>query len=370
MKNNFTIHRRVLKILLVLVIISIIGFCIFLGLSISGKNRLYRNSVNKKPDLASATVQWEEESESGEGVVDKPIFTPEEDDTNWEEGDLRYKGVHYRYNDQMLTFLFLGIDKDGTVKEAKNDKDGGQSDAIFLLCLDPKTKVASLIGVNRDTMTDIDIYSESGEYLMTTKAQLTLQHGYGDGMELSCERSVDAVSKLFYNLPIHAYCAINLGAVPKINDAVGGVDVKALETVKSQGTVVFQEGVDYHLKGNLATIYLQSRDCESFESAGRRTERQKQYLLAYADTAKAAVKKDATLLVSLYNTITKYMVTDITLDEVTYFSTQVAVYKLDSKHIYSLKGETKMGEKFEEFYVDEKAMYELILKVFYDVIED
>jgi hypothetical protein len=29
-----------------------------------------------------------------------------------------------------------------------------------------------------------------------------------------------------------------------------------------------------------------------------------------------------------------------------------------------------MGEKFEEFYVDEKAMYEMILKVFYDVIED
>lgn len=375
MKNNFTIHRSVLKVLLVLVIILILGVLVFVGLTVSGKNRLYKKSVNKRPDLASVVAaDWEDETQeaSGEGEVieKKPILITEEDSDNWEEGDIRYKGVHYRYNEEMLTFLFLGIDKDGTVKEAKNDIDGGQSDAIFLLALNPKTKEASLIGINRDTMTDVDVYAPSGEYLMTTKAQLTLQHGYGDGKELSCERSLAAVSKLFYNLPIHGYCAINLGAIPKINDAVGGVDLVALETIKSGNKVIFKEGQKVHLKGKQATQYLQSRDCDSFESAGRRTERQKQYLLAYADTAKGAVKKDATIFVSLFNTISKYMVTDVTVDEVTYFSTQIADYKLDGDHVFSLKGETRMGEKFEEFYVDEKAMYEMILKVFYDVIED
>ncbi len=375
MKNNFTIHRSVLKVLLVLVIILILGVLVFVGLTVSGKNRLYKKSVNKRPDLASVVAaDWEDETQeaSGESEVTekKPILITEEDSDNWEEGDIRYKGVHYRYNEEMLTFLFLGIDKDGTVKEAKNDIDGGQSDAIFLLALNPKTKEASLIGINRDTMTDVDVYAPSGEYLMTTKAQLTLQHGYGDGKELSCERSLAAVSKLFYNLPIHGYCAINLGAIPKINDAVGGVDLVALETIKSGNKVIFKEGQKVHLKGKQATQYLQSRDCDSFESAGRRTERQKQYLLAYADTAKGAVKKDATIFVSLFNTISKYMVTDVTVDEVTYFSTQIADYKLDGDHVFSLKGETRMGEKFEEFYVDEKAMYEMILKVFYDVIED
>lgn len=375
MKNNFTIHRSVLKVLLVLVIILILGVLVFVGLTVSGKNRLYKKSVNKKPDLASVVaIDWEDETQegSGEGEVTekKPILITEEDSDNWEEGDIRYKGVHYRYNEEMLTFLFLGIDKDGTVKEAKNDIDGGQSDAIFLLTLNPKTKEASLIGINRDTMTDVEVYAPSGEYLMTTKAQLTLQHGYGDGKELSCERSLAAVSKLFYNLPIHGYCAINLGAIPKINDAVGGVDLVALETIKSGNKVIFKEGQKVHLKGKQATQYLQSRDCDSFESAGRRTERQKQYLLAYADTAKGAVKKDATIFVSLFNTISKYMVTDVTVDEVTYFSTQIADYKLDGDHVFSLKGETRMGDEFEEFYVDEKAMYELILKVFYDVIED
>jgi hypothetical protein len=38
--------------------------------------------------------------------------------------------------------------------------------------------------------------------------------------------------------------------------------------------------------------------------------------------------------------------------------------------MYSLQGETKMGEEHEEFYADEKALFELILKVYYDVIDD
>lgn len=374
MKSNFTIHRSVLKVLLVLVILLILGMLTFVILQISGKNRLYKKSENKRPDLASVAVNWEvDETEEGETQTGKKAneFVPEmEDDENWEEGDIRYKGVHYRYNEQMLTFLFLGIDKAGTVKEAKNEKDGGQSDAIFLLALNPKTKQASLIGVNRDTMTDVEVYADTGEYLMTTTEQLTLQHGYGDGKEISCERSVAAVSRLFYNLPIHGYCSINYGAIPKINDAVGGVNLTALETITSGSKVIFKEGEKLHLVGTQATTYLRSRDTDSFGSAGRRTERQKQYLLAYADSAKKAVKKDATLLVTLYNTISKYMVTDVTVDELAYFSTQVSDYKIDSEHMYSLKGETVMGEKFEEFYVDEKAMYELILEVFYDVIKD
>ncbi|MBR4733499.1 MAG: LCP family protein [Lachnospiraceae bacterium] len=376
MKNSFKIRRGVLKFFMWLIIICVIGFIIFLGLRISGKNRLYRKSENKRPDLNVAMADWAmEEGNDADADTDVPtesvpLIQIDEDNENWEEGDIRYKGVHYRYNDEMLTFLFLGIDKKGTVKEAKNSLDGGQSDAIFLLALNPKTMEASVIGINRDTMADIDMYSQNGTFLGTVQAQLTLQHGYGDGKEQSCERSVAAVSKLFYNLPIHGYCAINLGAIPKINDAVGGVDLVVLEDITSDNKLIFKEGQQVHLKGENAAKYLRARDCTSFGSAGRRTERQKQYLLAYADTAKKAIKKDVSLLVKLYNTIKKYMVTDVTVDEVSYFSTQVADYKFDKEHIYSVPGETQMGEKFEEFYVDEKGMYELILKVFYDVIED
>lgn len=372
MKNNFTIHRSILKVLLVLIILVVVGVLVFVGLQISGKNRLYNKSDSKRPDLAGVEITWgEDDKESSETSGSaQQILVTQEDSDNWQEGDVRYKGVHYRYNDQMLTFLFLGIDKEGTVKEAKNGIDGGQSDAIFLLALNPKKKNATLISINRDTIADIDVYDKAGNFLKTVKGQLTLQHGYGDGKSISCERSVAAVSRLMYNLPIHGYCAINYGAIPKINDAIGGVDLVSLEDITSGSKVIFKEGQSIHLKGDQAVTYLRSRDCDSFESAGRRTERQKQYLAAYAEKAVEAIKKDVTLMVSLYNTISKYMVTDITVDEVSYFSTQIGEYRFGETDIRSLQGETVMGEKFEEFYLDEQALYELILEVFYDTIDD
>ena len=103
MKNNFKIHRVVLKILLWIVVICFVGFLIFVGLQISGKNRLYKKSANKTPDLHVAEIDWGEESsesgneESGEATTSQPILVTQEDTDNWEEGDIRFKGVHYRY---------------------------------------------------------------------------------------------------------------------------------------------------------------------------------------------------------------------------------------------------------------------------------
>ena len=378
MKSNFKIHRIFLKILLALVILMVIGVLVFVGLQISGKKRLYEKSGSNRPDLSGAFASLEtvtsDENQDGEESGNQNGKTisliVEEDSSNWEEGDVRYEGIHYRYNSEMLTFLFLGVDKQGTVQAAKNGLDGGQSDVLMLLAVNPKTKIASLINIHRDTMADIDVYTENGSYLGVSKKQITLQHGYGDGKEISCQRSVNAVSRLFYNLPIHGYCAINMGAIPKINDAVGGVEVVVQEDVADGGKIFFKAGQTVKLKGEQATRFLRSRDCDVFGSAGNRSERQKQYITAYAATAKQAIKKDATVLVSLFNTISKYMVTDITVDEVSYFSTQALSYSMTDSNIYSLKGETVMGEKFEEYYLDEKALLELVLKVFYDVIDD
>lgn len=379
MKSNFKIHRLFLKILLALIILAVIGVLAFVGLQISGKKRLYEKNGDKRPDLSGALTSIDlssvDENESGEGSesdkkANSASLIVEEESDNWEEGDVRYNGVHYRYNSEMLTFLFLGIDKDGTVKKAKNGIDGGQSDVLMLLAVNPKTKVASLINIHRDTMADVDIYDEDGNYLGTTKKMITLQHGYGDGKELSCERSVNAVSRLFYNMPIHGYCAINMGAIPKINDAVGGVEVVIQDDLEYNGKILYKAGQTVKLKGNAATAFLRSRDCNEFGSAGKRSDRQKQYIKAYAAAATKAIKNDVTVLAKLYNTISKYMVTNITVDEVSYFSTQVGDYSFGDANIYSLKGETIMGEKFEEYHLDEKALLELVLEVFYDVIDD
>lgn len=163
---------------------------------------------------------------SGEAPV---LESTESTEEGWQDGWIRYNGQIYAYNEDIMTFLVMGVDNDDVVKKAKDGLSGGQADAMFLAVMNPHDKSVSIIAVNRNAMALVDVYDEDGVYMGQYTKQITLQHGYGDGMELSCERSVAAVSRLFYNLPISGYAAINMGAIPALNDAVGGVQVTVLD---------------------------------------------------------------------------------------------------------------------------------------------
>lgn len=358
MKINVKFYRFIAKFILVITVSVTVLVIAFVAVRVSGRNRLYNTGNSTGPDLSLADIEQEQYENAGANQID------EIDD--WQEGDVRYKGVHYRYNSDILTFLFMGIDKNTVVEPVKNGIDGGQADALFLLVLDPSKKEASIIGINRNTMTDVAVYDEDGRYRMDMVAQICLQHGFGDGAASSCERSVDAVSRLFYNLPVNGYCAINMGAVPLINDAVGGVELTALETIPDTWIT---EGETITLTGEEAYKYVRSRNTDEFASADRRLERQRQYLTAYGAKAMSEMKSDITLPLTIYNTLNKYMVTDISVDEVSYLATQAPDYDFDGSRFYQLEGETVMGSRYEEFYADETALYELILEVFYIEIE-
>ena len=174
-------------------------------------------------------------------------------------------------------------------------------------------------------------------------------------MEESCERTVEAVSNLFYGIPIHGYFAMNMDVIIPLNEAVGGVDV-----------VIGDEKV--HLEGQEAYSFVRNRDMYAPHSAEQRLKRQKQYLEAFARQAKKAVAQDLTLPAKLYTEILPYMVTDISASEAVYLATQAVSYTFGQDNLYSLEGEIRMGEQFEEFYPDETALYELILQVFYEEV--
>ena len=82
------------------------------------------------------------------------------------------------------------------------------------------------------------------------------------------------------------------------------------------------------------------------------------------------MKKDVSVVLDLYQAVTPQMVTDISLDKALYLASIVSDYSFDSDSFYTLAGETVMGEQFEEFYLDEDALYELIIDIFYKEIED
>lgn len=335
-----------------IVIFVLIVLITFAVLTTIGKKSLYDNSQSEAPTLA--------------GEADSASSS----DIKWQEGWVRYNGKVYEYNDNILTFLIMGIDHNGKITTAKNGIDGGQADSLFLLVLNPDDKKINIVAINRNLMTDVDVYDKEGNFVDTRRLQICLQHGYGDAKEVSCERQENVVSKLMYNLPIHGYAAINMGAISKINDSVDGVTLEVLEDMtKADKSLV--KGSTVTLKGKTAFTYVNWRDDGIFDSATMRLDRQKQYLSAFEKQLISKTKENITFPVTLFNTITPYMVTDIDVSQVSYLATQALGYSFDSDHIYSIDGTTKLADTgYEEFTYDEDSLKDLVVNVFYKEVSE
>lgn len=287
---------------------------------------------------------------------------------HWQEGVITYNGKQYQYNTAIKTYLIMGIDKDGPVEPAEDDISGGQSDAMFLLVQDTRNEKMSIIAINRNTMTAIDVYDADGNYVDRETRQICLQHGYGDGMRTSCLRSADAVSRLFYGIPISGYLALNLDAIPILNDSVGGVEVTVLNDIENAAKhVTLQEGETVTLTGDQAYAYIRTRDINEFDSATMRLERQKQYIVAFIEEAKEQAKQDKGSILRTYEAAEDYMVESV--DFVRLAETMTS-YDFQESDLYTVPGEVFAGERYEEFYVDEDGLYQMIIDIFYEPVSN
>lgn len=186
----------------------------------------------------------------------------------------------------------MGVDIDGPVQRSSDYTQGGQSDALFLLVVNNKTEQLQVISINRNTMADIELCDEEGIDMGPLKTQICLQHAFGDGKRLSCSKTVDAVSGLFQNIPISGYLAMNMGGIPQMNDAVGGVEVTVQQDISfPKAGVNLKKGQKVTLNGTQAYYYLHGRDTEEYDSATKRLQREEQYIVAYMDKLKKYPQK-------------------------------------------------------------------------------
>lgn len=337
----------------VMLVLAAVALVLFLGWRIAndvGRSRLYGAQKEATPDLT-------ETAEAGSTAAME----------NWKTGWVNYNGKVMAYNRDILTFLFMGIDKSGPAAAGKNGIDGGQSDGNFLLVINPDTRQIDIIAINRNTMTDIDVYDEDGNYVGTGSGQICLQHGYGDGLAQSCERMEKAVSNLFYGLPINGYCSIGMDAVGALADAVGGVTVPRM--TYENGEILY--GKNETVTGEDAISYVRTRG-NDYDAATYRLEKQKRFLQNFVSKLKSSVEKDPASIVTLYNSIKDYVVTDIDMTEIVYLADHMNGYTLNTD-IYSMKGTTTPAEdaktEHEEFVYDEQSLYDMIIEIYYREVD-
>ena len=323
--------------------------------------------------LATAVGAYFYLNKKGEAQLKKnqsiaSITAPEEASSEDDGKMIVYNGAKYKYNEDNINILFMGIDRDMQDTGEKVIGENGQADVLIWAALDSKTGHLSLINISRDAMVDVNKYNVKDKYLGTDKMQLCLAYSYGDGKEKSCENTLQSVSRLMYGMPVNAYVAIDYSAIAPLNDAIGGVTVNVLEDL-TQSDSALKAGETVTLHGEQAQTYVRSRNTEILDSNNQRMERQKQYIDAFLQQAISQTKKNPTLPVTLYNDVSDYMVTNISASEVTHLATLMIQNGVSGGDILTVPGEVTQGDVYAEFNPDDKELYKLILSVFYKEIK-
>ncbi len=270
-----------------------------------------------------------------------------------------YNGQTYKLNEDITNILFMGVDKREIEGTADNGT-GGQADVIVLMAVDTSTGKITMINISRDTMTDVTQYSAAGTYVGMETEQICLSYAYGDGKERSCENTVNSVQRLFYNIPIKSYLAIDLNGIAAVNDSIGGIDVTSPETIGE-----FIEGQSYHLEGDMAESFVRTRSKERVDANNLRMQRQQIYVKSFMDKAIEQTKQDISTPVNLFNASTPYTCTNLNPSKICYLAETAVTSNGMSVEMSSVPGKVKMGETYAEYYVNEKEFYELFLQVFY-----
>ena len=326
---------------------------------------------NKRLQIVLGLLIWSAALLAGCGKKEAPA---EAEEDVWEEsdeaeegtGDYRtviWQGSTYTYNDHLSNFLFLGVDTREKAETEVGNADAGQTDALYLLSWDRVENRITLISIPRDTMTPIEVFDRNGDSLGLTENHISLAYGYGDGSFKSLELSKNAVSGLFYGLPIQGACAMSLDGIPEMIKSFGDITVTVPNDSLAEKYPEFRKGAEVTITPENAEIFLRSRDTDVSQSAIDRMERQQAFLDAFGNAAAA----DPSKVTKLYEDLMPYLVTSISND---WFVKLIGALSTDETvERWTVPGDGVEGEQFDEYHVDNTALYENIIETFYKKAE-
>lgn len=272
-----------------------------------------------------------------------------------------YNGEEYRLKERIETLLVLGLDTYDSIQleSFTNDK---CADFLLLMVIDHKDDTCKAIHINRDTMADMHVLGVAGDRVGTVNKQIALSHTYGNGREVSCRNTADAVSRLL-GVEVDHYVSVTMDAVPVLNDLVGGVSVEVLNDF-SQVDPTLVQGETVNLTGQQALTYVRARYGLDDPTNSQRMKRQKQYLEALYYRANQCVQEDENFVSRAALAVTEYLVSDCSGNKLESMLSQFTANPLSA--IYSPDGQSVAGEQYMEFYPTEQSVEEIVINCFYE----
>lgn len=284
---------------------------------------------------------------------------------------VEWHGKTYRRNHYIKAILCIGVDRSGSMLEPTLSGDGGQADGLFLLAQDTARNSLKILMIPRDSMTEItqtdtSWTDENGKELGKIYDHLSLSYAYGDGMEISCGYTVEAVSNLLAGLPVDSYMAADTSVVSVLNDMVGGVAVTIPTPGMERIDPSFSLGETVRLQGKQAEAFVRFRDIGIDNSAITRMGRQKAYITGFFQSVKETSRSNSRIVEELFEAVQDYMITDLSKEE--YLKIAVDLVSGDgitSGSFRMVPGTGTATETYDEYYVDQEALIPVLLELFY-----
>lgn len=284
---------------------------------------------------------------------------------NAEVRKITYDGVEYQYKNHLTTILFMGVDRtEESAATASGQRNGGQSDFLMLLVIDPAREEVLRIQIDRDTISEITVLGVLGNPAGTRRSQIALSHSFGDGGAQSCRLTVDAVKRLLAGIDINYYVAMNLSAIAKLNDAVGGVTVK-VEDDYSAHDPAMTPGTVIKLNNEQAELFVRSRLTIGDGTNESRMRRQRAYMAALTEAIGDRIKTDGDYIGKIYDAMGDAILSDMKRGRM--INVAYKARNFNQAETLMIAGEHKIGTSgFMEFYPDENALARMVLGVFFE----
>ena len=339
--NPLKIMAIVLSTLAVLLVLAALGIGYLLWYSGGLRGSMFSSRDDALPQL-----------ETQEALVD----------ADWIDED----GNAYNYRDDVISILLMGVDymdKAEDFWDEGMESHGGNADMLGLVILDTNTFDFSILYIPRDTVTDMIAMDADGNYIDTVRANICTAHSYGDGKDLSCQLTADAVSRLLMGAPVNRYAALHYDAIYPLNEIVGGIRI-TFETDCTDLHHTFTVGNTVTLNNQYLGFLLTHREYSDLDGAYVRGIRAMNVLKALFNQLKGTLMEDPTVALEIVSKLSAYLTTDLELSEITYLARNIGKMDFSSDTIVRLQGETIMGEEYAEFHADPEWIHDFVVEKF------
>lgn len=291
-------------------------------------------------------------------------------DTDIDPEWIEYEGSWYKPNENVVCVLFYGIDTEKRDIKEEYSVNSYQADAIMIGVIDTQSRKMKVLSIPRDVTTPVKVLTTYHEYSRTEDTQLCLQHGYGDGGELSAQLMMDAVSTLLEGVPVNQYVSMDLNGIEIATDAVGGVELTLLEDFTAEDSHMRKDRT-MTLNGKQARIYCQRRMLSSFSNTlnASRMQRQTQFCKAFVQTLKKKIKENPLFVTTLYDKMKQNISTNLNMDELLYLANFAMSMEFSDDIFEKLAVKDQSTEDITLVYPDKEAIQAQIISLFYEPVD-